>query len=166
MGKSNIYTGQFRYDDWSQMIFVESAPHLVAQLEEEDAAAGALLLMRGWGGLHTILGQHTALKVQDAFGRRVAELLNNYGLGDELMGLLSHSGNKPVMAPMMSLDCLNRKYGTNYTYGMQILVHGLPCQIVGSDGCVLFASTKGMQRLLTLHPTSGIEVDSSKGTNE
>lgn len=85
-----IYAGSFQYEPWSQKILVASTPHQVADILWKEKNDPALLLVRGWGGLSKALGNKQAAAAQDAFGRRVAELLNTQGLGEELKGLLHH----------------------------------------------------------------------------
>lgn len=77
--KPKFYKAPFTYDPYSQTIICKSTPNMVAQIDDDS-----VLLIRGWGGLHTTLGEELGAKVQDAFGRRVCELLNEHGIGNDV----------------------------------------------------------------------------------
>lgn len=90
---TETYKGPFEYDPWSQSIECPNNPHLIAQFDSEmkDPNSTRVLSIRGWGGLHTTFGQTQGAKIQDAFGKRVAELLNEHGVGDEVTQLITGS---------------------------------------------------------------------------
>jgi hypothetical protein len=88
---AKLYNPPFVYDDGTQTIYCDGTPHQVMDvdnliMEEEDGAA--LAMIRGWGGLRKAYGEHTAALVQDAFGRRVAQLLNEHGVGEEVIAAM------------------------------------------------------------------------------
>jgi len=85
----SAYKGKFEYDPWTGWITSDKNPFCVADdIKHSFDKEEHWLRIRGWGGLHTVLGEHVGAKVQDAFGRRVAELLNTYGVGDEVKSLI------------------------------------------------------------------------------
>ena len=94
---SKIYNPPFVYDPYSGWIECKGDPDVVAQrskallLKEETG----LLLIRGWGGLCNRLGQRKAAMVQDAFGRRVAQLLNEHGVGEEVVAAMKGKEAQP-----------------------------------------------------------------------
>lgn len=87
---SKAYQGPFEYDPWSQMITYPKTPHMVGQFGWPFCEHGSdnVLIVRGWGGLHTTFGETQGAMIQDAMGRRIAELLNTHGIGDEVRELI------------------------------------------------------------------------------
>jgi len=87
---TDTYQGPFEYDPYSQMIECKTNPHIVGQVDwvGKKPEETTLMLIRGWGGLHSTFGMAQGALIQDAFGRRVAELLNTHGVGDEVTELM------------------------------------------------------------------------------